>query len=68
LNSLLELEGKKRIHHPLASCLEYVRDKNGLAATVLRVPYWRRQEVPPVVEYPEEVGFERAGEADSCSR
>jgi hypothetical protein len=61
LNALLELDGKKRFHHPLASCIEYGKDKNGMATTVLRVPYWRRQEAPPTVELPDEITFERAG-------
>lgn len=61
MNALLELDGKKRIHHPLASSIEYGRDKSGMATTVLKVPYWRRQEVPATAEFPEEIAFERAG-------
>ena len=67
LNALLELDGKKRLHHPLGSCIEYGRDKSGMATTILRVPYWRRQEVPPTIEYPEESAFERNAHATTTS-
>ena len=30
-----------------------------MATTVLKVPYWRRQELPQPVEYPEESALER---------
>ena len=60
LNALLELDGKKRVSHPLASCIEYGRDKSGMATTVLKVAYWRRQELPQAVEYPEEHALERS--------
>jgi len=52
LNSLLELEGKKRVSHPLTSSIEYGRDKSGMATSILRVPFWKRQEAIPSVELP----------------
>ena len=40
LNGLMDLEGRSRVAHPLASYLDHGKDKHGLAQTVLRIPTW----------------------------
>ena len=54
LNSLLEMEGRPRIHHPLSVYLEMTKDKNGLIKTRLKIPYWSRQEPQPPVDLSDE--------------
>jgi len=54
LNSLLEMEGRPRIHHPLSAYLEMAKDKNGLIKTRLKIPYWSRQEPQPPVDLSDE--------------
>ena len=53
--------------HPLTGCIEYGRDKSGMATSLLKVPYWRRQELPQAVEYPEEIALERGREGGTMS-
>ena len=55
LNSLLEMEGRPRIHHPLSSYLDMTKDKNGMIKTRLKIPYWSRQEPQPPVDLSDEV-------------
>jgi len=40
LNGLMDLEGRSRVNHPMASYMDHNKDKNGLAQTVLRIPTW----------------------------
>merc|ERR1711899_544775 len=54
LNSLLEMEGRPRIHHPLSSYLDMTKDKNGMIKTRLKIPYWSRQEPQPPVDLSDE--------------
>ena len=54
MNSLLEMEGRPRIHHPLSVYLEMTKDKNGLIKTRLKIPYWSRQEPQPPVDLSDE--------------
>ena len=61
LNSLLEMEGRPRIHHPLSSYLDMTKDKNGMIKTRLKIPYWSRQEPQPPVDLSDEVIFTRRG-------
>ena len=49
LTSLLDMEGRPRISHPLSSYIEVAKDKSGAAKTVLRIPYWARQEAQPTI-------------------
>ena len=42
LTSLLDMEGRPRISHPLSSYIEVAKDKSGAARTLLRIPYWAR--------------------------
>ena len=55
LNSLLEIEGRPLISHPLGSHLHLAKDKHGLAKAVLKMAYRRRQEDQPSVEYPSDI-------------
>ena len=41
------MEGRPRISHPLSSYIEVAKDKSGAAKTLLRIPYWARQEAQP---------------------
>ena len=52
LNSLLEIEGRPRVSHPLGNHMDITKDKHGMAKAVLKMPYRRRQEDQPVVDYP----------------
>ena len=47
-NSLYEVDGRPCVSHPLGMYVQFsLKDKNGLAKSVLRIPYNRRQELPP---------------------
>ena len=59
LNSLLEIEGRPCVSHPLGSHLSFAKDKHGMAKAVLKMPYRRRQEDQPSVEYPSDMEEER---------
>ena len=54
LNTLLEMEGRPRVHHPLSTYLELAKDKNGMLKTRLKIPYWNRQEAQPPVDLSDE--------------
>lgn len=54
LNSLLEMEGRPRVLHPLSKHLEVTKDKSGMIRTRLKIPYWRRQEAQPPVDLSDE--------------
>ena len=54
LSSLLEMEGRPRVHHPLNSYLEQTKEKNGMLRTRLKIPYWNRQEPQPPVDLSDE--------------
>lgn len=43
-NALTELDGKPKQFHPLASHIHMTRDRQGLQQSVLRVPYWAKNE------------------------
>ena len=46
------MEGRPRVNHPLSSYIEVCKDsKTGSAKTVLKIPYWARQESQPPLEY-----------------
>ena len=55
LNSLLEIEGRPCVSHPLGSHLSVSKDKHGMAKAILKMPYRRRQEDQPCVEYPSDM-------------
>ena len=55
LNSLLEIEGRPCVSHPLGSHLSTSKDKHGMAKAILKMPYRRRQEDQPSVEYPSDM-------------
>ena len=59
LNSLLEIEGRSCVSHPLGSHLSFSKDKHGMAKAILKMPYRRRQEDQPSVEYPSDMEEER---------
>ena len=59
LNSLLEIEGRPCVKHPLGSHLSFSKDKHGMARAVLKMPYRRRQEDQPSVEYPSDIEEDR---------
>ena len=59
LNSLLEIEGRPCVSHPLGSHLSFAKDKHGMAKAVLKMPYRRRQEDQPSVEYPSDMEEDR---------
>ena len=59
LNSLLEIEGRPGVSHPIGSHLTFSKDKHGMARAVLKMPYRRRQEDQPSVEYPSDVEEDR---------
>lgn len=54
MNSLLEMEGRPRVHHPLSSYLEMTKEKSGMIRTRLKIPYWSRQEPQPPVDLSDE--------------
>ena len=54
LNTMLEMEGRPRVHHPLSAYLELTKDKNGMLKTRLKIPYWNRQEAQPPVDLSDE--------------
>jgi len=54
LNSLLEMEGRPRVHHPLSSYLDMTKDKSGMLRSRLKIPYWSRQEPQPPVDLSDE--------------
>ncbi len=43
------MEGRPRIAHPLSSYIEVGKDKSGASRTVLKIPYWARQESQPTI-------------------
>ena len=59
LNSLLEIESRPCVSHPLGSHLSFAKDKHGMAKAVLKMPYRRRQEDQPSVEYPSDMEEDR---------
>ena len=59
MNSLLEIEGRSCVSHPLGSHLSFSKDKHGMAKAILKMPYRRRQEDQPSVEYPSDMEEER---------
>eukprot|EP00095_Tigriopus_kingsejongensis_P000509 maker-scaffold367_size194084-snap-gene-0.48 protein:Tk00509 transcript:maker-scaffold367_size194084-snap-gene-0.48-mRNA-1 annotation:"hypothetical protein DAPPUDRAFT_301481" len=50
LNSLLGMEGRPGVSHPLSSFIESGKDKSGMIKTTLKLPYWQRQESQPPLE------------------
>ena len=40
LNVMMDLEGRQRVNHPMAAYLDNVKDKQGFAQTILRIPSW----------------------------
>ena len=54
MNSLLEMEGRPRVHHPLSSYLDMTKDKSGMLRSRLKIPYWSRQEPQPPVDLSDE--------------
>ena len=54
LNTLLEMEGRPRVHHPLSVYIELAKDKSGMMKTRLKIPYWNRQEPQPPVDLSDE--------------
>ena len=59
LNSLLEIEGRPCVSHPLGSHLSFAKDKHGMAKAILKMPYRRRQEDQPSVDYPSDMEEDR---------
>lgn len=59
LNSLLEIEGRPCVSHPLGSHIGFTKDKHGMAKAILKLPYRRRQEDQPSVDYPSDVEEDR---------
>ena len=59
LNSLLEIEGRPCVSHPLGSHLAFSKDKHGMARAVPKIPYRRRQEDQPSVDYPSDIEEDR---------
>ncbi len=48
------MEGRPKLSHPLADFIENVKDKSGSTKSVLRLPYWNRQELQPPVDLSDE--------------
>ena len=40
LNVMMDLESRPRVSHPLASYIDYSKDKQGLTAAALKIPTW----------------------------
>ena len=40
LNVMMDLESRPRVSHPLASYIDYSKDKQGLTAAALKIPAW----------------------------
>ena len=52
---MLEIEGRPCISHPLGAHLDLTKDKHGMAKAILKMPYRRRQEDQPSVDYPTDI-------------
>ena len=51
LNALLAMEGRPRVEHPLSSYIEVDKDaKTGAVKSVLKIPYYARQQSQPPVD------------------
>ena len=58
---MLEIEGRPCVSHPLGSHLSHAKDKHGMAKAMLKMPYRRRQEDQPSVDYPSDIEEDRLG-------
>ena len=56
---MLEIEGRPCVSHPLGSHLSFAKDKHGMAKAILKMPYRRRQEDQPSVDYPSDMEEDR---------
>ena len=56
---MLEIEGRPSVSHPLGSHLSFAKDKHGMAKAILKMPYRRRQEDQPSVDYPSDIEEDR---------
>ena len=53
LNVMMDIEGRPRVNHPIASYIDYSKDRQGLTAATLKVPCWVNTDPLPSLPSPD---------------
>merc|ERR1719347_323588 len=53
LNVMMDIEGRSRVTHPIASYIDYSKDKQGLTAATLKLPHWVKTDPLPPLPSPD---------------